>query len=108
MKFHCITWLLVNWTSWLTHAKFFFILSSLSDRKPVESEDEIVVMVVPDYQMLAYVEKIASNLSDDPVLIWSPRSFFRSDGLLTLISVIHMILMIRNVDFHHDDESISF
>uniref|UniRef100_A0A2N9EE32 DUF1995 domain-containing protein n=1 Tax=Fagus sylvatica TaxID=28930 RepID=A0A2N9EE32_FAGSY len=41
----------------------------LSDRKPVESEDEIVVMVVPDYQMLAYVEKIASNLSDDPVLI---------------------------------------
>lgn len=42
--------------------------SSLSDRKPVESEDEIVVMVVPDYQMLGYVENIASNLSDDPVL----------------------------------------
>ena len=41
--------------------------SSLSDRKPVESEDEIVVMVCPDYQMLEYVEKIASNLSDDPV-----------------------------------------
>lgn len=42
-------------------------LFSLSDRKPVESEDEIVVMVVPDYQMLQYVERIASNLSDDPV-----------------------------------------
>jgi hypothetical protein len=46
-------------------------LFSLSDRKPVESEDEIVVMVVPDYQMLAYVERIASNLSDDPVPNWS-------------------------------------
>lgn len=42
--------------------------SSLGDRKPVSSEDEIVVMVVPDYQMLSYVEKIASDLSDDPVL----------------------------------------
>lgn len=40
---------------------------SLSDRKPVEAEDELVVMVVPDYQMLEYVERIASNLSDDPV-----------------------------------------
>lgn len=42
-------------------------LYSLSDRKPVEKEDEIIVMVVPDYQMLGYVEKIASDLSDDPV-----------------------------------------
>lgn len=42
---------------------------SLSDRKPVEKEDEIIVMVVPDYQMLGYVEKIASDLSDDPVWI---------------------------------------
>lgn len=40
---------------------------SLSDRKPVEKEDEIIVMVVPDYQMLGYVEKISSDLSDDPV-----------------------------------------
>ncbi|KAL8159502.1 hypothetical protein V2J09_001039 [Rumex salicifolius] len=55
-------------------AKFGF--SSLSDRKPVEPEDEIVVMVVPDYQMLGYVEKIASSLSDDtprPLLMWNPR-----------------------------------
>lgn len=44
-------------------------LSSLSDRKPVESEDEIVIMIVPDYQMLQYVQKIASSLSDDPVRI---------------------------------------
>lgn len=35
----------------------------------MENEDEIIVMVVPDYQMLEYVERIASNLSDDPVHI---------------------------------------
>lgn len=35
----------------------------------MSSEDEIIVMVVPDYQMLSYVEKVASELSDDPVLI---------------------------------------
>ncbi|KAK9163958.1 hypothetical protein Syun_004860 [Stephania yunnanensis] len=53
-----------------------FGFSSLSDRKPVESEDEIVVMVVPDYQMLEYVERIATSLSDDPprpLLMWNPR-----------------------------------
>ncbi|KAK9130062.1 hypothetical protein Sjap_010549 [Stephania japonica] len=53
-----------------------FGFSSLSDRKPVESEDEIVVMVVPDYQMLEYVEKIANSLSDDPprpLIMWNPR-----------------------------------
>lgn len=43
------------------------IISSLSDRKPITSEDEIVVMIVPDYQMLEYVERLASSLSDDPV-----------------------------------------
>lgn len=51
----------------LYHAQLLFCLSSLSDRKPVESDDEIVVMVVPDYQMLQNVERIASNLSNDPV-----------------------------------------
>lgn len=53
-----------------------FGFASLSDRKPVEPEDEIVVMVVPDYQMLEYVERIASNLSDDPprpLIMWNPR-----------------------------------
>ncbi|GAA0145038.1 hypothetical protein LIER_05325 [Lithospermum erythrorhizon] len=53
-----------------------FRFSSLGDRKPVESDDEIVVMVVPDYQMLEYVGKIASALSDDPprpLIMWNPR-----------------------------------
>ncbi|XWS58198.1 hypothetical protein CRYUN_Cryun08bG0014200 [Craigia yunnanensis] len=43
-----------------------FGFASLSDRKPVESQDEIIVMAVPDYQMLERVERIASELSDDP------------------------------------------
>lgn len=53
-----------------------FGFSSLSDRKPVNNEDELVVMVVPDYQMLEYVERIASYLSDDPprpLIMWNPR-----------------------------------
>lgn len=44
-----------------------FLFYSLGDRKPVQSEDDIVVMVVPDYQMLEKVQKIVSDLSDDPV-----------------------------------------
>ena len=32
-----------------------FGFASLSDRKPIESQDEIIVMVVPDYQMLERV-----------------------------------------------------
>ncbi|PIN09036.1 adenylate kinase [Handroanthus impetiginosus] len=53
-----------------------FGFSSLGDRKPVNTEDEIIVMVVPDYQMLEYVQKIASDLSDDPprpLIMWNPR-----------------------------------
>jgi hypothetical protein len=46
---------------------YLFGFSSLSDRKLVDSGDEMVVMIVPDHQMLEYVEKIASTLSDDPV-----------------------------------------
>ena len=61
-----------------TDRLFYDFLFSLSDRKPVESEDEIIVMIVPDYQMLEYVERIASNLSDDPVRTWSYYSFVRS------------------------------
>ncbi|XP_010925383.1 uncharacterized protein [Elaeis guineensis] len=55
-------------------AKFGF--SSLSDRKPVDDEDEVVVMIVPDYQMLDYVERIAAHLSGDPprsLIMWNPR-----------------------------------
>ncbi|EEF49831.1 uncharacterized protein LOC8285563 [Ricinus communis] len=61
-----------------------FGFASLSDRKPVENEDEIVVMVVPDYQMLGYVEKIASNLSDDPprpLIMWNPRLISEDVGV---------------------------
>lgn len=52
-----------------------FGFSSLGDRKPVESEDEIIVLIVPDHQMLEYVQKIASELSDDPprpLIMWNP------------------------------------
>ncbi|KAH7543071.1 hypothetical protein FEM48_Zijuj02G0144400 [Ziziphus jujuba var. spinosa] len=61
-----------------------FGFSSLSDRKPVEPEDDIVVMVVPDYQMLEYVERIASNLSDDPprpLIMWNPRLISEDVGV---------------------------
>ncbi|XP_018843565.2 uncharacterized protein LOC109008070 [Juglans regia] len=61
-----------------------FGFSSLSDRKPVESEDEIVVMVVPDYQMLGYVERIASDLSDEPprpLIMWNPRLISEDVGV---------------------------
>ncbi|PQQ06522.1 uncharacterized protein Pyn_06540 [Prunus yedoensis var. nudiflora] len=60
------------------------LISSLSDRKPVQSEDEIVVMVVPDYQMLEYVEKLASTLSDDPprpLIMWNPRLISEDVGV---------------------------
>ncbi|TKY52219.1 hypothetical protein E2542_SST23739 [Spatholobus suberectus] len=61
-----------------------FRFASLSDRKPVESDDEIVVMVVPDYQMLEYVERIASNLSNDPprpLIMWNPRLISEDVGV---------------------------
>ncbi|KAL0384818.1 UNVERIFIED_CONTAM: hypothetical protein Sradi_2876100 [Sesamum radiatum] len=60
-----------------------FGFSSLGDRKPVNSEDEIVVMVVPDYQMLEYVQKIASDLSDDPVMMRPPLSLYLHVELCT-------------------------
>lgn len=61
-----------------------FGFSSLSDRKPVSPEDEIVVMVVPDYQMLEYVERITSQLSDDPprpLIMWNPRLVSEDVGI---------------------------
>ncbi|KAF7817897.1 uncharacterized protein G2W53_023352 [Senna tora] len=61
-----------------------FRFASLSDRRPVDSEDEIVVMVVPDYQMLEYVERIASNLSNDPprpLIMWNPRLISEDVGV---------------------------
>ncbi|XP_062228032.1 uncharacterized protein LOC133926233 [Phragmites australis] len=53
-----------------------FKCSSLSDRKPVDAEDEVAVMIIPDHQMLESVERIASKLSDDPIrplVMWNPR-----------------------------------
>ena len=44
----------------------FDLTCSLSDRKPVDPEDEVAVMIIPDHQMLEAVERIASQLSDDP------------------------------------------
>lgn len=61
-----------------------FGFSSLGDRNPVDKEDKIVVMVVPDYQMLGYVERIASNLSDDlprPLIMWNPRLVSQDVGV---------------------------
>ncbi|KAL1214911.1 hypothetical protein V5N11_010237 [Cardamine amara subsp. amara] len=61
-----------------------FGFASLSDRKPVEKEDEIIVMVVPDYQMLEYVEKIAKGLADDPprpLIMWNPRLISEEVGV---------------------------
>uniref|UniRef100_A0A0R0ERE8 DUF1995 domain-containing protein n=1 Tax=Glycine max TaxID=3847 RepID=A0A0R0ERE8_SOYBN len=62
-----------------------FRFASLSDRKPVESDDEVVVMIVPDYQMLEYVERIASNLSNipepTPLIMWNPRLISEDVGV---------------------------
>ncbi|CAI0551274.1 unnamed protein product [Linum tenue] len=61
-----------------------FGFASLGDRKPVDSEDEIVVMVVPDYQMLSSVEKITASLSDDPprpLIMWNPRLISEDVGV---------------------------
>jgi hypothetical protein len=46
---------------------FFYAKCSLSDRKPIAVEDEVAVMIIPDHQMLESVERITSQLSDDPV-----------------------------------------
>uniref|UniRef100_A0A0E0L7R4 DUF1995 domain-containing protein n=1 Tax=Oryza punctata TaxID=4537 RepID=A0A0E0L7R4_ORYPU len=53
-----------------------FKCASLSDRRPVDVEDEVVVMIIPDHQMVESVERIASQLSDDPIrplVMWNPR-----------------------------------
>lgn len=52
----------------------------------MDAEDEIVVMVVPDYQMLEYVKRIASDLSDDPVPM---HFYFSSMGVHESMHSIH-------------------
>ncbi|CAL1393455.1 unnamed protein product [Linum trigynum] len=52
----------------------WFPIIRLGDRKPVDSEDEVVVMLVPDYQMVSSVEKITASLSDDlprQLIMWN-------------------------------------
>ncbi|KAJ0079242.1 hypothetical protein Patl1_22635 [Pistacia atlantica] len=76
-----------------------FGFSSLSDRKPVENEDEIVVMVVPDYQMLAICAQFVSlyqqglhhsdsimsaqhlQLAPRPLIMWNPRLISEDVGV---------------------------
>ena len=52
-----------------THCATFYFFCSLNDRRPITSDDEVVVLVVPDYQMIAEVQKIASSLSEDPEMM---------------------------------------
>ncbi|KAH7436613.1 hypothetical protein KP509_05G027900 [Ceratopteris richardii] len=64
-----------------------FSFGSLNDRRPVSEDDEVVVLVVPDYQMLTEVQKIASQLSGDvdgvprPLVMWNPRLFSGDVGI---------------------------
>ncbi|CAN6455976.1 unnamed protein product [Victoria cruziana] len=61
-----------------------FGFSSLSDRKPVYNEDEVVVLVLPDYPMLEYVEKVATQLSEfpqRPLVMWNPRLISEDVGV---------------------------
>lgn len=64
-----------------------FGFGSLNDRRPINNDDEVVVLVVPDYQMLAEVQKIASLLSQDtenearPLIMWNPRLFSGDVGI---------------------------
>ena len=43
------------------------LIGSLSDRKPVDTDDGVDVMIIPDHQMLESVERIAAQLAEDPV-----------------------------------------
>ncbi|CAM6104766.1 unnamed protein product [Calypogeia fissa] len=55
-----------------------FTFASLSDRKPVSIDDEVVVLVQPDFQMLSSVEKIASAVLGEvdgpprPLIMFNP------------------------------------
>lgn len=64
-----------------------FSFGSLNDRRPISKEDEVVVLIVPDYQGLADVQKIARLLSEDsddlarPLIMWNPRLFSGDVGI---------------------------
>jgi hypothetical protein len=66
----------------------FYLSCSLSDRRPVGPEDGIAVMIIPDHQMLESVERIASQLSDDPVCnLYLTRQQFSVDLSLKHIKI---------------------
>ena len=46
-----------------------FIPASLNDRQPVDPNDDVVVLLVPDYQLLSVVERIAGTLKDEDGLV---------------------------------------
>jgi hypothetical protein len=61
---------------------------SLSDRKPVDTDDEVVVMIIPDHQMLESVERISSQLSDDPVCNLCLTNFSMPTGTHALVYIL--------------------
>ncbi|KAL3683384.1 hypothetical protein R1sor_001406 [Riccia sorocarpa] len=56
-----------------------FLFASLNDRKPINIDDDVVVLVSPDYQGLADVERISVALVEGdegpprPLVMWNPR-----------------------------------
>lgn len=49
----------------LAGRKFLFCSLSLTDRIPVEESDDVVLLIVPDFQMLSKVQKVAEDLSGE-------------------------------------------
>eukprot|EP00271_Cylindrocystis_brebissonii_P021515 TRINITY_DN7729_c0_g2_i1.p1 TRINITY_DN7729_c0_g2~~TRINITY_DN7729_c0_g2_i1.p1 ORF type:complete len:396 (+),score=60.12 TRINITY_DN7729_c0_g2_i1:90-1190(+) len=55
-----------------------FAIASLSDRVPVSDDDDAVVLIAPDFQALADVERVAALLKPvdgppRPLVMWNPR-----------------------------------
>ncbi|GJP29532.1 hypothetical protein CLOM_g17050 [Closterium sp. NIES-68] len=55
-----------------------FAFSSLMDRKPVQDQDDVVVLITPEYQQLSVVEGIGGMLATEdgltrPLIMWNPR-----------------------------------
>lgn len=71
-------------------------------------------MVVPDYQMLEYVERIASQLSDDPVCCFFSAEVYQTFLLIKSIVYSSILLTSENLfyplqsfkQFYHFENSI--
>lgn len=64
-------------------------LCSLNDRKPINVDDDVVVLVAPDYQGLADVERISVALvegDEGPVSLASHTPFFLAEIRRLVIS----------------------